>query len=298
MTQKKTALLAALTIVVLFGGCGDNTGGPVGSVGIPKDLKAISLDQSTIQLQWSPPEGIVDSVFEGYRIQYLDRDETIPKTSLSYVAASLPPGDVVFTLFARGSRARLSDGVSIRWAPAARFDSMLVLTEYSSADLSLDCCLDMGSALRDPSVTSFSAPGARQFVHLYLWGESTVAGQPASPLELRSPNLYSVSFNASLFSPVTHSASTLDYPLAEFPQEFSQQTMAVKDNTIYYVRILGENATVFYARLHVKVLGGAAPDRTIGVTISLQRVAALPLASRRGGARQSLALAVPVIGCR
>lgn len=279
MTRTMGILLALLALGLMLCGCGENTGGPTGFVGTPRDLKAISLDASTIELFWSPPDGLVDSLFAGYRIQYLGRDETIPKTSLSYIAGSLPQGDVVFTLFVRGSGARVSDGVAFRWAPAARFDSMLVISEFSSADLNRNCCLDLGSALRDPSVTSFSAPNARQLADLYLWGEPVTAGSVSSPLELRSPSLFSTAFNATLLSPVTNSSPSLDLPLSAFPQEFSLQIIPVTDNTIYYVRFLGENATLFYARLHVRVLGGVAPGRTIGVTVSLQRTPALPIAS-------------------
>jgi hypothetical protein len=287
MTKTSVILVALLAFGLALWGCGDNTGGPAGFVGTPKNVKAISLNESTIELFWSPPDGLVDSLFAGYRIQYLGRDQAIPKTSLSYIAGSLPPGDVVFTLSARGSGAQVSDGVAFRWAPAARFDSTLVITEFSSGDLNRSCCIDLGSSLRDPSVTSFNAPNARQLVDLYLWGEPVTAGGPASPLELRSPSFFSTAYNVTLMSSVTSASPSLDFPLSAFPQDFSTQIMPVTDNTIYYVRVPGENATVFYARLHVRVLGGVAPNRTIGVTISLQRTPALPIASS-GQERQIL----------
>jgi hypothetical protein len=283
----------------LIAGCGDNIAdSTLGFVGIPKDLKALSVNESTVRLLWSPPDGTADSVLLGYRITYLGREDSVPKTTPFYMASSLPAGDAEFTVYARTISGRRSDGASIRWAPAARFDNALVLQEFQASDLSRTCCLEVGSAFQDPGILSFSSPNARSFVDLYLWGEGTAVGQTSSPLELRSANLFTSAFNATLFSPVTHTATSLDYPLAEFPQEFSLPSVPVQDNTIYYLRVLGENGAVFFARVHVKVLGGTALDRTIAVRISLQRTPALPIAARLLPRRSVLAATMPGLGPR
>jgi hypothetical protein len=237
-------------------------------------------------------------VLSGYRIAYLGREDTVPKATLFYVASSLPAGEALFTVYARTISGRQSDGASIQWAPAARFDSALVLQEFQTEDLSVNCCLDVGSAFQDPSVLSFSSPYARLYVDLFVWGEGTSVGQTSSPLELHSASLYSSAYNATLFSPVTHTATSLAYPLGEFPQEFSLTSIPVQDNTIYYVRVLGENGAVYFARVHVRVLGGTAPNRTIAVRISLQRTPGLPMAANMTSHRLPLAAAMPVLGPR
>lgn len=293
------AVASVLLIAALGVGCGDNiSDSSSGFVGNPQDLIAFSVNESAVRLQWSRPAGTPDSVLGSYQISFLGRDDTVPKATPFYVASSLPAGETQFTVYARTINGRRGDGTSLQWAPAARFDSALVLQEFKTTDLSVNCCLDVGSAFQDPSILSFSSPYARLYVDLFVWGEGTSVGQTSSPLELRSASLFTGAYNATLFSPVTHTATSLDYPLGEFPQEFSMTSIPVQDNTIYYVRVLGENGAVFFARVYVKVLGGTAPNRTIAVRISLQRTPALPIAAQMISHPSPLAAAIPIFGTR
>ena len=274
-----------IVLVLAFVGCGENqsTTSP-SALKAPENLKALSVNGTTVGLQWTPPSGQSDSV-GGYVVQVGSTRDTLGKTQLSYLADSLTPGEKTFTVYALRVSGALSDGAVITWAPASRFDTPIVLTEYKTNNTSLLSALDVGTATLNPAAMTVTSPNAAQ-MDLYLYGGS---GAVQDSLQLQSTSLLASVWNSTLFSTVTQSSTGLDYYLAAFPDPttFTLARVPVVDNTIYYVRVVGDYGAYNYARIHVHVQPGTVfPSRTVEVRVSLQRVPGLLYALNRDMTRQ------------
>ncbi|RPH35211.1 fibronectin type III domain-containing protein [bacterium] len=118
--RREFCLLLVLAIV----GCGENqeSTSPSTQFGPPENLKALSVNSSTVGLQWTPPSGQPDSL-GGYVVQWGNNKDTLGKTAVSYLADSLTQGEKTFTVYARRVSGTVSDGAVIKWEPADRFDS-------------------------------------------------------------------------------------------------------------------------------------------------------------------------------
>jgi hypothetical protein len=271
MRSSAFVLCTVLALAALIPGCGENQQGPAtgSTFGPPQNLKALSVNESTIRLQWSAAAGADDSLFAGYIILWANKRDTLAKTTLDYTIDSLGLGQVIVTMYSYKVDGDLSDGATIRWAPAARFDAPYTVSEYDAQQPSRPSGFDVGTRISDPGAIAVS-PAAPLTMDLYIYGG---AGQISEPLELRSAHMYQGNRNVTYFSTATHSATSLDYLLSAFPPEasFTENTVLVADNTIYYVKVVGANQETNYARLHVRVTGGSFPDRTIEIRVSLQR---------------------------
>ena len=256
----------------LLVGCGENLEGPAagGAPGRPRDLKALSVNSTTVGLQWLAPSGS-DTTLSGYVVSWGSTTDTISRTTTTYSAGGLGPGLLSFNVLAVNNAGTAGAPVSIVWAPAARFDSSYVLQEISASDLSRISGMDVGSQTSNPRTLAMEAQG-REAVDFFVDG---AAGQP---LVLRAANLYLQSLNATLFSPVQHQAPNLDLYLTSFPSTFSLSEVTVVDNTIYYARVFGDQGTVLYVRIHVRIAPGDYPDRSVMITLSLQRQASVQAA--------------------
>jgi hypothetical protein len=245
--------------------CGDNLAPQLyTNLFPPAEVKALSVDNSTIELTWSAPQGTPDSVLKDYVISWGGSRDSVPKQVHAFRANSLV-GMTVFTLFSRGKNRQLSDAVTMRWAPAWRYSSPYVLYEYDVSNLSRNAGLNVGTSTSDPSAVPVQMI-VQPTMDLYLFGQ---AGQP---LYLRSASQFQPTWNRTLFSTQTDTSSSLDLPLSSFPASFTELNMEVVDNTIYYLQVVGDPGEINYARLHVHVLPGIFPDRSIEVRVSLQRV--------------------------
>jgi hypothetical protein len=271
-----------LVLALAIAGCGENqdTTSP-SAVGAPENLKALSVNSATVGLQWSAPTGQSDSV-GGYVVQVGSVRDTLGKNQLSFLADSLTPGEKTFTVYTRRLSGALSDGAVIKWAPAARFDVPIALYEYRTSNTSLLSALDVGSATLDPAAMTVTLDNASR-IDLYLYGGN---GAVEDTLQLQSTSLLVSSWNATAFSTIHQSSSGLDYYLSAFPagSTFTLDHVTVTDNTIYYVRTIGDNGLT-YARIHVHVQAGASfPSRAVEVRVSLQRVPGLLYAFDHEGA--------------
>jgi hypothetical protein len=271
-----------LVLALAIAGCGENqdTTSP-SAVGAPENLKALSVNSATVGLQWSAPTGQSDSV-GGYVVQVGSVRDTLGENQLSFLADSLTPGEKTFTVYTRRLSGALSDGAVIKWAPAARFDVPIALYEYRTSNTSLLSALDVGSATLDPAAMTVTLDNASR-IDLYLYGGN---GAVEDTLQLQSTSLLVSSWNATAFSTIHQSSSGLDYYLSAFPagSTFTLDHVTVTDNTIYYVRTIGDNGLT-YARIHVHVQAGASfPSRAVEVRVSLQRVPGLLYAFDHEGA--------------
>ena len=284
-------IMSTLGMCLFALACGtkNSATGPGEQVSPPQDLKALSINRSTVGLEWSPPSGGLDSTYAGYLVQWNGGRDSLGNAVLADIIDSLGSGESAFTVFSRKKNGSLSDGLTIRWAPADRFDSAYVLTEYRGDNPGAYAGLDAGSRNRNPSTTPLS-PLAQATTALYLYGGS---GQFQDPLELRSASLYQGNWNSTAFSTVTTVALSLDSYLSAFPpaSTFTASSVTIVDNTVYYARVVGDPSEVNYVRLHVHIVPGVSP-RQVEIRISLQRVPGLLYASdigtsRPGGARLS-----------
>jgi hypothetical protein len=274
------AIIVIPSVLFTLPGCGDNLAGPVTSASAPRNLKALSVNESTVFLQWNAPLD-ADSAFGGYRLEYGSVGVELSKNQLSYSVTSLQPGEQVFTVYSLKSNGARADGSTIQWAPAARFDSTYSLLEYIPGQPGRASGINLGAGTAVPFTLEVNN-SATNVLDLYLHGGD---GSSQQQLELYAASRFDSGFRQTKFSTVTSSSSSLDLPLAAFPADttFIRDSVPVTDNTIFYVRVIVNNAEVHFARVHVLQRAGAIyPDRVIELHISLQRLAGLLFAVNAG----------------
>jgi hypothetical protein len=271
-----------LILFVFACGCGDNIGNPPASIVLspPQNLKALSLSSTSVRIEWSAPATGVDSTLLGYIVAGGGRTDSVSVTQRSIIKGGLLTGPSTFSVYAFKLDGTRSNAATITWAPAARFDSAYVLHEKNTVISQYMDGLHVGSTATDPytMVLEPTQPNVQQDLHLVLYGGSQ---QIQEPLAFWSDHLFVGSFNHTFFSTQVDPSSSLDLPLASFPAEetFTKDTIRIADNSIYYVKVIGDPGQVNYARIHVRyVLGSAFPDRRIEIRISLQRSAGVIIA--------------------
>lgn len=266
----------AILLIALASGCGDNlqTPAPVTSFGPPAGLKAFSASQSSVSIQWSAALGSSDSSFRGYVMQAGTRLDTVSAMTLSFLATSLPVGESVFFISSLLTNGVRTDAATMRWAPAARFDSAYAVFESNTPVSIRPEGFNVGTSTTNPStmVIDLRDPLVQQTMDFYINGGTQ---QIQQPLAMWSANLYIGSFDRTFFSTQTNSSPTLDYPLSVFPSDitFTKDSIAIVDNTIYYAKVIGDPQQVNYARIHVRIRPGTSfPNRVVEIRVSLQRV--------------------------
>jgi len=273
-----SCLLFALAIVL---GCGDNIQNPTPTTSsdAPPGLKAFSLNNASVQLQWSAAFASSDSTYQGYLAQVGTTRDTLSRSTLTFVADSLPLGASLFSVYSMRQNGTLSNPATIRWAPAERFGTPFNVFERNNAvAVARPDGFDAGTSSLPPSVFAIDS-GALSIgtnLDLFFNGDSALTHQS---LSIWSANLLVGSYNHTLFSTQTDAAASLDFPLAAFPVEntFIKDSIAAIDNTIYYVKVVGDPGQFNYARIHVHITQ-AYPNRIIQVRVSLQRSAGLQFA--------------------
>jgi hypothetical protein len=287
---------AAALCLLGFLGCGDNLTPSDGlQFGPPKSLKAYAIDSSAVHIEWSAADGSTDSTFAGYQVEYLGKTEQLSKSVQTMNFTNLPAGLVKFVFRSRSTDGRVSDTTSISWAGAARFENSYTLLEFVIGGASRLCALDVGHAARNPMVMSLTEPNAGQLVDIFLASTITGTVGEGGPLRLYSASIYAPAYPVAIFSQSVHASATLNYPLASYPGTYDSLSVAVTDNSIYYVLIGGPNATTYAARLHVRLLGGTYPNRTVAINVSLQRSPGLLLAEAVADRAAGMAMIAPAL---
>ncbi len=280
MTARSLTMPALLCAAVLLPSCGDNLSapGPGGTI-LQGGLTALSVNTATVRFGWSAVQGLPDSVVRGYLATWTGGRDSLPPSARSLVIDSLSPGEVTFTIQALVSIANQAPQAVMRWAPAARFDTPLLLTEYYVSQPDRPAGLDLGGTNADPATFAVDPgnPQVGQVLDLYLYGGE---GEFSDPLVLRSAHLLVGSWNQTLFSTVTDSSSTLDFPLSRFPgaDTFTLDAVPVTENTIVYARVQGNEGGIHVVRLLIGTVTGSGRTRSLGIRVSLQRVPGLPFA--------------------
>jgi hypothetical protein len=296
MARRGVVLLLVLSFAAIR--CGENVADVnSGAYAPPGNLKAYSVDRSTVQLEWTAPSGVNDSLFKDYLIMWANgtKEESISKGVLTYTVDSLNSGTNVFTLFSRDINNVVGTGASINWAPAERFPGPYTIYEArgTTADAAIDCGTDGGSPTTMPMDNN--AAGKADF---YFFGGQGQVNNPQ--VELVSADQWLVGNKVTLFSTVSHSSSTLNYFLSSFPATttFTEPRIVVSAGTIYYAQLTDANSAIHYARILVTAILGAAPARNVRLQISLQRSVGVPYADagdRASGHRETLAFLAPLL---
>jgi hypothetical protein len=279
-TLSWSARAAILSGMALLGfACGENIAPPPTDLTpyLPQNLSAVSLDVRTVGLAWELPANVDDTVLVGYVVDVGGQQSAIGKRETTFVASSLAQGVTLFSVSPLGAGGATAPGPSISWAPAERFDSSFVIYEYNVSELARSAGLDVGTRLTDPVVVPV-AYAVQQSMDMWLNGD---AGQP---LRLMSANLWLSDWNVTLFSSLITPAPSLDVAIPAFPapSTFTESLVQLQDNTIYYAICEGDLANErHYARIHVHILPGSFPNRSIQIQLSLQRQPGVPFA---GGA--------------
>ena len=274
-------ILSCLLIGFMSLHCGKNQNiiTPSGGPTPPSNVMAYSSGPQSVTLSWSAPPDIADSSFWGYIIRWGGTADSLVKGSTMFVATSLPAGLTAFSLSSRLNDGEVSGSPTvISWAPADRFsDSTFVLYEYVQG----------GALPVGPTAIYLSSSGGvpRTFpidsslqssADFYLFGGT--GGLPQA-LQLYSADLYDEANHATRFSTVTDQSSTLDYPRSSFPASstFSNQSVTLNVNTIYYVQ-LAEPSGTYYARVLISGMLGTSPGRSITMRLSVQRASGVAIA--------------------
>ncbi len=271
-------LLGVVAAAILCEGCGNNLAGPAGTSLLrgPGNLSALSVDSAHVSLSWTAPAAAAETSFTGYALYWGNVSDTLPRSALQWTAGPLARGATTFSIRSLQKGSSPSDPASITWAPAWRFDAVpIVVTEYNSPAQTGSPGVDVGTGTSNPTAVSLTDVNADSTLDFYLWGPA------GSPLQLIAASQYNPGWHGTLFSTVTTASTDLNAPLTSFPADntFSLSTVTIADDTIYYVKAVGNTGEINYVRVHVHILpGGSYPTRSIEVRISLQKVPGLPYA--------------------
>jgi len=263
--------------------CGKNqniitpSGGPTS----PSNVMAFSSGPQSVTLTWSAPPDIADSSFWGYLIRWDGVQDSVVKGRLSFVVTSLPPGLTAFSIYSKLNDGEVSGAPAvISWAPADRFsDSTFVLYEYVPGGQSSPggpTAIYLSPSGGTPELFPIDSTFVQPPADFYLFGGT---GQLTQALQLNSADLYSTAYHATRFSTVTDASTTLDFPRSSFPASstFTNQSLTLSANTIYYVR-LQEPSGTYYARVLVTGTQGTFPTRYVTLEVSVQRSSGIAIA--------------------
>jgi hypothetical protein len=276
----KTILVSAATVSLCLAvaACSDNSGEPAASFGPPTNVLAQSVDEASVGLRWGPPAGVVDTAVRAYIVSYGDVRDSIPPTPRQYLASALPQGITGFTLQAVSSEGDYSTTTGKSWAPAARYDSVFSIYEYDVSQLLRNSAFHIGSRTSSPSAVPVALAAQLPF-DVYL------VGQGGQPLTLRGGQMFNSAYDPFLFADRADAATSLDLYIDQFPSTYSRPEVTLRDNTIYYGQGYGEAGEVNYVRIHVRLGPGTYPNRTVIISISLQKVPSLQYALGPGAGR-------------
>jgi hypothetical protein len=288
--MKTLLTLAALAVLgMAVTGCSDNTASPAPDFGPPTSVLAQSLNTGSVGLSWSAPQGLADTALAGYIITYGDIRDSIAASPRLFAAVNLLPGVVSFTMQSVSMEGEYSSTVSKSWAPATRYDSVFVLYEYDVSQLlERNSALSIGSRTSEPSAVPVGFAVQLPF-------DAYVVGQGSQPLALRGGQLFNATYPPFVIADRADAAPSLDYYIDQFPSTFPRSEVVIRDNTIYYGRGYGDGSEVHYVRIHVRFGSGTYPNRTVIISLSVQKVVGLQFALAAPGGRPTSVVSPPLL---
>jgi hypothetical protein len=270
----QTAMVLCLSAMLC--GCGENVYDPSNPdrVNPPRNVEGLAWDSTGVSLQWLSGGDVPDSVIRGYRIEYNGLVDSVSRAQTTKILRQLPLGKTTFAVLTVLTNGVISDPATFQWAPASRFDSPpIIIYEDPGTDGTRPRGMRVGSKTTSPYAVVLATQNAAQVVQLVLDGSG------AQPLRLQSPTYVLQNALLTLFSSTSHASTSLNYYLSSYPTTYDRDDVPIIDNTIYYLRLRGDNGETNHARIHVHFTPGAAfPNRSVEIRVSLQRVAELQLA--------------------
>jgi hypothetical protein len=270
------SLVVAVTLGMVAAGCEDNTAPAVAGFGPPTNVLAQSVNATSVGLSWGPPAGVVDTLVAAYIISYGDVRDSIPGSPRMYTAANLLQGIASFTLQAVSMDRQYSNTTGKSWAPAARYDSVFSLYEYDVSQLLRNSALNIGTRTEAPSAVPVALAAQLPF-------DAYVVGQGGQQLSLKGGQMFNTAYDPFLFADRADVAPSLDYYIDQFPTTYTRSEVVLRDNSIYYARGTGAPGETHYVRIHVRFGPGTYPNRTVIISLSVQKVPSLQFASSGGG---------------
>ena len=95
--------------------------------------------------------------------------------------------------------------------------------------------------------------------------------------------MFNTAYDPFLFADRADVAPSLDYYIDQFPTTYTRSEVVLRDNSIYYARGTGAPGEIHYVRIHVRFGPGTYPNRTVIISLSVQKVPSLQFASSGGG---------------
>lgn len=282
-------------VMLAASGCQDNSATAPSTLHVPDDLRAVSINDSTVELHWTRR---ADDDATGYVVSWngeVRHDVGSVEVGVdSRVRISGLTGGQVYSFSVAARGGLRSDPATIRWAPATRFrDTSLgdtVLRIYESASAK-------GSGL----VLDRLRGGPRLIVlngSIYSGAQLALYTQTAGPdnfeIGAAYARLSTISDSAVYISTRTYNATSLDtwflsQPLDEDILPDGNRRVFLLPTTIsdgvgrgFFVRtnVAGQHhyARVLIRNVSGQLLQGTWPDRYIEIAISYQAAGDVPFA--------------------
>ncbi|MDQ1266243.1 MAG: Fibronectin type protein [Bacteroidota bacterium] len=294
--MKLLKIFSLFAVIAFFGiilnSCTEDSTNPVDTKqypNAPTNLKATSIDATTIKIKWDKSASETNDNFKGYRIEITGdgtsalQPREVAKGTSDYTWTNLVEGTVyTFKVFSITTDTLDSKTApSVAWSPATRFKTDIRVYEYkstrgsglvfqnSTGDVETltytmndewDICLDT----RDGKF-SIGSPQASDYTDAN--GNYT----SGSKAKAKVFTIYNVVNNVSSLDDVFDSQSIDNLHISPYPEQFMIEFTSVNKGFV----ILGKTASNNFVKIFVKdnagtILQGTADDRYVQLEISYQ----------------------------
>ncbi|MBI2794698.1 MAG: fibronectin type III domain-containing protein [Ignavibacteria bacterium] len=288
-----TSLILALTIAIVA--CNENTTTPAEPQAPqpPTGLAATSIDSVTVGLKWTAPAtGVTPTGYEiSYKVEGTSEVFTtqVSGSTLSTLISSLVENTVYeFTVKAKNDTARSAATLPLKWAPAKRYSSSIILYEHKSSfgsGLNLPAfgglTVDNGDLWDlafdvDTSGTKFyiGSPGSSSYTDdngVFVVGGDVARTTLIGLVWTNVPSLNDVYESVDLASSATLEEVMVDFTADDAARR--QIAFVVKTESGNFAKVMIKK------NVDGRLIRGSAPDRYIEVEVSYQEAANIPYAS-------------------
>lgn len=306
MNIRNLALSGALVAMFALAavGCNENPTDPTSTTAAPTNLKAVSINASTVALTWTASTTVGATYNISWKGQNSAAVGSQTATGTSTTVSGLNAEAYDFTVKAVSGGAESTTGATVTWAPAARYadDALLPSTTiriYEKASVK-------GSGLvldptkggpRNISVAASADPTKVQLA-MIVEGSNFVVGPAYAFPEYKNVDKFdsTVETSDSAYAASSLSAWYLSQSLDKFFTQPDrtvsaytfQQTVTGANGRGFIIRLKGTDGLAHYARIFVKndgsgkLLQGSGTERYVELEISYQATPNLPYAKRIG----------------
>lgn len=293
-TFLRTSLLLALTIAIVA--CNENANAPAEPVApyAPTALAATSVDSVTVGLKWrAPVSGVTPTGYEiSYRVDGTSETFTVEvpgSTQIAQIKDLIENTVYEFWVKAKNDTARSADATPVlKWAPAKRYASSIILYEHNSSNGSGLNLPDFGG-LRvadgelwdiafdvDTTGTKFyiGSPGASSYTDTN--GVFVVGGDVARTTLIGLVWTNVTSLNDIYESDDLASSALLEEVMVDFTEDDAagrQIAFVVKTQSGNFAKVMIKKNN------DGRLITGVKPNRNIALEVSYQDAANIPYAT-------------------